>query len=136
MGIEPTQDSLHYPAPDLKSGSPTSELGASTGNVLDQALLGKPFLGVVQECSINWCREEREERGESSVIQFRAGSNQPPDVWRHSFLMQGGISKGYQFVGAFAETDLFRVLELVLPVDLGIDRFDFIDVSSGGARKA
>ena len=49
MGIEPTQDSLHYPAPDLKSGSPTSELGASTGNVLDQVLLGKPFLRVVRE---------------------------------------------------------------------------------------
>ena len=43
MGIEPTQERLHAPAPDLKSGSPTSELGASTGNVLDPALLGKPF---------------------------------------------------------------------------------------------
>ncbi len=29
MGIEPTQERLHAPAPDLKSGSPTSELGAS-----------------------------------------------------------------------------------------------------------
>ena len=44
MGIEPTQERLHAPAPDLKSGSPTSELGASTGNVLDEAPDGKPFL--------------------------------------------------------------------------------------------
>ena len=29
MGIEPTWDSLHCPTPDLKSGSPTSELGTS-----------------------------------------------------------------------------------------------------------
>ena len=29
MGIEPTWGSLHYPTPDLKSGSPTSELGTS-----------------------------------------------------------------------------------------------------------
>ncbi len=29
MGIEPTWERLHAPTPDLKSGSPTSELGAS-----------------------------------------------------------------------------------------------------------
>jgi hypothetical protein len=29
MGIEPTWDSLHCPTPDLKSGSPTSELSTS-----------------------------------------------------------------------------------------------------------
>ena len=29
MGIEPTWDSPHCPTPDLKSGSPTSELGTS-----------------------------------------------------------------------------------------------------------
>lgn len=29
MGIEPTWDALQRPTPDLKSGSPTSELGAS-----------------------------------------------------------------------------------------------------------
>jgi hypothetical protein len=29
MGIEPTWDRLHSPTPDLKSGSPTSELGTS-----------------------------------------------------------------------------------------------------------
>jgi hypothetical protein len=33
MGIEPTWDRLHSPTPDLKSGSPTSELGTSP-NVL------------------------------------------------------------------------------------------------------
>ncbi len=46
MGIEPTRDSLHYLAPDLKSGSPTSELGASVHNVLDVAPSGKPVLGL------------------------------------------------------------------------------------------
>jgi hypothetical protein len=45
MGIEPTQERLHALAPDLKSGSPTSELGASTANVLDGAPLGKSVLG-------------------------------------------------------------------------------------------
>ncbi len=29
MGIEPTWDGFHCPTPDLKSGSPTSELGTS-----------------------------------------------------------------------------------------------------------
>ena len=34
MGIEPTWERLHAPTPDLKSGSPTSELGASErGNI-------------------------------------------------------------------------------------------------------
>ena len=34
MGIEPTWERLHAPTPDLKSGSPTSELGASeVGNI-------------------------------------------------------------------------------------------------------
>ena len=34
MGIEPTWERLHAPTPDLKSGSPTSELGASKlGNI-------------------------------------------------------------------------------------------------------
>ena len=44
MGIEPTQERLHAPAPDLKSGSPTSELGASGRNVLDAPPLDKPLL--------------------------------------------------------------------------------------------
>ena len=30
MGIEPTWDAPQRPTPDLKSGSPTSELGTST----------------------------------------------------------------------------------------------------------
>jgi hypothetical protein len=46
MGIEPTQERLHAPAPDLKSGSPTSELGASTCNLLDGSPLGKPLLSL------------------------------------------------------------------------------------------
>ena len=45
MGIEPTQERLHAPAPDLKSGSPTSELGASGRNVLDALPLDKPLVG-------------------------------------------------------------------------------------------
>lgn len=44
MGIEPTRDSLHYPAPDLKSGSPTSELGASVRNVNNDRPFDKAFL--------------------------------------------------------------------------------------------
>ena len=38
MGIEPTWDSLHCPTPDLKSGSPTSELGTSGRYITEMAL--------------------------------------------------------------------------------------------------
>lgn len=48
----------------------------------------------------------------------------------------GTFSKGYQVVGPFAESDLLCVLELVLPVDLGIDCPDFVDSGLGVARKA
>lgn len=48
----------------------------------------------------------------------------------------GSFSEGYQVVGPFAESDLLCVLELVLPVDLGIDCPDFVDSSLGAARKA
>ena len=37
MGIEPTWDSLHCPTPDLKSGSPTSELGTSGRFITEMA---------------------------------------------------------------------------------------------------
>ncbi len=44
MGIEPTFERLHARTPDLKSGSPTSELGASNApNVLNAMVFGKPF---------------------------------------------------------------------------------------------
>ena len=44
MGIEPTQERLHALAPDLKSGSPTSELGASKGVIYSKRLpLTSPF---------------------------------------------------------------------------------------------
>ena len=44
MGIEPTIERLHARSPDLKSGSPTSELGASSANVLDGAPVGKSLV--------------------------------------------------------------------------------------------
>ena len=37
MGIEPTWDSPHCPTPDLKSGSPTSELGTSGRFITEMA---------------------------------------------------------------------------------------------------
>ena len=40
MGIEPTWERLHAPTPDLKSGSPTSELGASKDR---QYIMSRPI---------------------------------------------------------------------------------------------
>jgi hypothetical protein len=46
MGIEPTWDSLHCPTPDLKSGSPTSELSTSGSEDKSRPIL-RPGTGVV-----------------------------------------------------------------------------------------
>jgi hypothetical protein len=46
MGIEPTWDSLHCPTPDLKSGSPTSELSTSVLVEKSRPML-RPDIGVV-----------------------------------------------------------------------------------------
>ena len=51
MGIEPTWDAPQRPTPDLKSGSPTSELSTSAAfftavKPFWQALGLKPFSGV------------------------------------------------------------------------------------------
>jgi hypothetical protein len=44
MGIEPTWDSPHCPTPDLKSGSPTSELGTSGPIYNKNASFCRPLL--------------------------------------------------------------------------------------------
>ncbi len=46
MGIEPTWDSLHCPTPDLKSGSPTSELGTSAHFITKLPVSVEAFRGV------------------------------------------------------------------------------------------
>ena len=59
MGIEPTWDSLHCPTPDLKSGSPTSELSTSA----------MPRLLAVQ----THCPSESFLVGEASSLDLAAG---------------------------------------------------------------
>ena len=65
-----------------------------------------------------------------------AGSTVRP--WSRSVApsANGSFSEGYQVVGPFAESDLLCVLELVLPVDFGIDCPDFVDSGLRVARKA
>jgi hypothetical protein len=55
MGIEPTWDSLHCPTPDLKSGSPTSELGTSGCFITDTAIACRGLFGIAPvDCHQYW----------------------------------------------------------------------------------
>ena len=51
MGIEPTWDSPHCPTPDLKSGSPTSELGTSGRFITDTAPVCR---GLSKRLAVEW----------------------------------------------------------------------------------
>ena len=64
MGIEPTWDSLHCPTPDLKSGSPTSELGTS-GRFITK-------LATCVEVFVVWVRGQR---SGVRIIKFKVQSS-------------------------------------------------------------
>ena len=68
MGIEPTWDSLHCPTPDLKSGSPTSELGTSGRFITELANHVEKLVAKI----------EKDDLVRAPLGELRAGINPAP----------------------------------------------------------